>query len=487
MESVVALGELLGVADGPTEADEHQRKDDDEEPRGRLVLLVGIIPAMDDGELALTFRDETLKDERGYWPLEHARKVLAAMTRSPGDGPEADPLWCGLLSLADAEEFVREARRLAPLAHPRGHYNDAVYERYGDAAFPWIADHFADGVLTNRPWNIMANLLHVGTPEAFRIVVGIEDVVSPVWDWREPARFLDAWVTRHPKVAFAELGGRVLAGDDEAKKLLIKLAKGRTRAALEAIGAAHGASGRATIEKLTRLRAILEPGEILAVLDQAQENSDMYAWPRFSYDFESRCEYTALRLVAARDKESDRWGIVLERVTGDNADEIDIQRFTYGSEVQPGYVIGLHPHVPPDVDLGIEGDEAALGVTVSGKAGSITITKELVRELDLRPGKGTEPDGGVGGPAVVALRAYHAKFPGAIWPPVEESVRALGLDPATVDVIAATEAFEHADGKAPSKTKSFKSLAKAIVERAPDAFDPGKPNTDWRKHARHKG
>jgi hypothetical protein len=53
-------------------------------------------------------------------------------------------------------------------------------------------------------------------------------------------------------------------------------------------------------------------------------------------------------------------------------------------------------------------------------------------------------------------------------------------------VIAATEAFEHADGKAPSKTKSFKSLAKAIVEHDSSAFEAGKANTDWRKHAKHK-
>lgn len=444
----------------------------------------------DDDELSLTFRDEPNKDARGLWPLEHARAVIAAMKVSPDFGPAADPLWCGLLSLEDADEFLREARRLAPLAHPRGCYNDAVFLRYGDAALAWVADRFnpRTGVLTNRPWNVVPVLLRIGTPEAFRMVLGVQEIVAAPSEWREPERLLEAWAARHPKVAFVELARQALEGDELAKWQLGELAKGRSRVALEAIGAALGDAARAAIEEATTLRAVLEPADILAVLDQAHANDDMFAWPRFSYGFESRCEYTALRLVAARDRASDRWGVALERVTGANPAEIDVQRFTYGSEVEPGYVIGAHPHVPPDVDLGLEGDEeSALGVTVRGRAGSLTVTAELVRELDLRPKRGTEPDQGVGGPAVVALRAYHAQFPGAIWPPVEGAVRALGIDPATADVIAATDEFEHAASKAPSKTKSFKSLAKAIVERDAALFDPGKPNSDWRKHAKHKG
>lgn len=441
---------------------------------------------MSDDELTETFAHTPDRDERGLWPLAKARATLAALKVSP-PMRDADPLWWGLLSLADADEFLREARRLAPLAHPRGHYNDALFVRYGAAILPWLADHFdaERGVLTNVPWNVMANLLRVGTPEAFAIVLGAKELIEPIWDWRDPARFLEAYAARHPAVAFGALGARVLAGDAAAKKLFVKLAKGRTRAALEAVGAAHGAAGRAAVEKATKLSASLEPAEILALLDAAEAQEDMHAWPRFSYDFDSRCEYTALRLVAARERDGDRWGVALERVTGDDVHEIDVQRYTYGSDVQPGYVIGEREHVPPAVDLGLRGGEdTAVGVTVRGAAGSLAITAATLRELDLRPGRGTEPDGGVGGPAVVALRAFHAAFPGAIWPPVDDAVRALGLDPARADVIASTEHFEHADGKSPSKSKAFKSLAKALVDRDPKAFDPGKPNTDWRKHVK---
>ncbi|MGZ3477747.1 MAG: hypothetical protein ACXWUG_31100, partial [Polyangiales bacterium] len=92
----------------------------------------------------------------------------------------------------------------------------------------------------------------------------------------------------------------------------------------------------------------------------------------------------------------------------------------------------------------------------------------------------------VGGPAVVLLRAYMASFPGAVWPPVEDAIRALKLDPQDAVVVACTDAFAHVDAKPPSTSKAYKSAAKAIVAADPSKFDPGTPNTDWRKHARFK-
>lgn len=52
--------------------------------------------------------------------------------------------------------------------------------------------------------------------------------------------------------------------------------------------------------------------------------------------------------------------------------------------------------------------------------------------------------------------------------------------------MACTEAFAHADDKAPSSSKASKSAAKAIVAADPSTFEAGPANTDWRKHARFK-
>lgn len=69
---------------------------------------------------------------------------------------------------------------------------------------------------------------------------------------------------------------------------------------------------------------------------------------------------------------------------------------------------------------------------------------------------------------------------------MEDAIRALKLDPADAIVVACTEAFAHADDKSPSSSKAYKSAAKAIVAADAGKFDPGTPNTDWRKHARFK-
>lgn len=184
-------------------------------------------------------------------------------------------------------------------------------------------------------------------------------------------------------------------------------------------------------------------------------------------------------------RSSERSGIALERLTGCNEHELDVQRFCYGSEVPPGFPIGDSVHSPPPVTFDLEdGTDSAIKASVRGGAGAITVTKELVKSLDLRPDKGTEPAGGIGGPAAVLLRAYIASFPGAVWPPVDDAVRALKLDPADALVVAQAESFAHADGKAPSTSKAHETLAKAIVAADPSQFDPGASSTDWRKHAK---
>ncbi|MGZ3419905.1 MAG: DUF7003 family protein [Polyangiales bacterium] len=431
-------------------------------------------------------------DARDLWPVDVARSFLNSL-KPPlprfKNHDVTDRMWCALLSLADAAEFVAQARRLAPVPDPRGHYNVAVHERYGDEILPWVADHFeaTTATLHNVPWNIMPLLLRIGSESAFEIVYRSQNLDAPTDDWDEPEKLLAAYVARFPNVAFASLGRRIVAGEAAAAAAFKKLAKGRSRAALAALSHAVGDVERDRIAKELKLSAHLEEDEILGVLDQAAATDEMYAWPRFSYDFEDRVEYTALRLVAVRSRSSERWGIALERITGCDMHEIDVQRFCFGSDVPPGFPIGDSVHSPPAVTFELDGGEdSAIGATVRGAAGSVTLTKELVKSLDLRPGKGTEPEGGVGGPAVVLLRAYMASFPGAVWPPVEDAIRALKLDPQDAVVVACTDAFAHVDGKAPSTSKAYKSAAKAIVAADPSKFDPGTPNTDWRKHARFK-
>lgn len=428
------------------------------------------------------------RDDRDLWPVDVARRYLRGLTPPLArfeDHDRTDRMWCALLSLPDAASFVDEARRLAPVPDPRGHYNLAVHERYGDDVLPWLADHFdgASGTLHNVPWNVMPLLLRIGTEAAFDVVFRARELDAPTYDWSTPDKLLSAYVARFPDIAFASLGRRIVGGDAEAVTAFRKLAKGRSRVALAALDDAH----RDRIAAQLKLSARLEEGEILGVLDQAAEAGEMYAWPRFSYDFEDRVEYTGLRLVAVRSRSSERWGIALERITGCDAHEIDVQRFCYGSEVSPGYPIGDSQHSPPAVTFELaDGADSAIGSSVRGAAGAVTVTKELVKSLDLRPGKGTEPEGGVGGPAVVLLRAYMATFPGAVWPPVEDAIRALKLDPADALVVASTESFAHVDEKAPSTSKAYKSAAKAIVAADPTKLDPGTANTDWRKHAKFK-
>jgi hypothetical protein len=446
-------------------------------------------------DLADNFEDVPELDARGLLPVEKARTILAGIT---AENPVAefrdargDELWRALLSLEDAAEFVREARRLAVRNQPRGHYNLSLFERYGAGIEPWLADRFdaATGTLTNEPWNVMPLLLEMSSERAFEIVSSITTLNSPTYDWDTPEKLHSAWTTRHLPIAAKVLATRALAGDGASGRLLQKLARERSRQTLTAIESALGAPAASALAARLKLVAKLEPDEITSALDAAAAKQDMYAWPRFSYDFEDTVEFSGLRLVAVRSTTDERWGIALERITGCAIDELVVHRFRYGSEVEPGRIFAdeaCSALLPVTLELD-ETSDTALGATIRSDAGAITLTKQLVQSLDLKPGKGSEPQGAVGGPAVVLLRAFLETFPGAIWPPVEATIAALGLDPSHSLVVACTDAFAHADGeKAPSTSKAYASAATAIVKSDPAAFKPGSPNTHWRKHAKHK-
>ena len=51
-------------------------------------------------------------------------------------------------------------------------------------------------------------------------------------------------------------------------------------------------------------------------------------------------------------------------------------------------------------------------------------------------------------------------------------------------MVIATETFDHIGvaGEVPSQSKTYRSLAEAIVACDAKKLVPGKDNTDWRKH-----
>jgi hypothetical protein len=282
---------------------------------------------------------------------------------------------------------------------------------------------------------------------------------------------------RHPSDGWPVLARRALAGS--AEKEFRALVKGRSRRALAAIEAALGEEARKTIEKTFKVKAKLEAHEILAVMDAAKDRQE---WPLFKHEIEPEPErqYIALRIVAARG-EGDEWGVCLDRLSGGDWDHLRVDRHVFGSAVTSS-VTGAPAKIPDVNILGLAANGGpAVGSSIRGPAGMLVLEKSDVKALDLRPGKGTEPGGG--GDQLVLVRAYLAKYPGTIFPPVEDALEALAL-PSAPRMLIAMESFAHAGASsdAPSKSKTYKSLAKALVACDEKAFEPGKSNTDWRRH-----
>src|ERR1700690_915666 len=116
---------------------------------------------------AMSDANITALDERGLMPLARARKHLASVSAF---GPfktndmKTDTTWAALVSLADAKEFVREARRLVWKDSPRGMDTVAPFERYGAAIVPWLLDAIDRKKKTfrNKPWCIAPCLVLAG-------------------------------------------------------------------------------------------------------------------------------------------------------------------------------------------------------------------------------------------------------------------------------------------------------------------------------------
>lgn len=414
-------------------------------------------------------------------PLADARAHLATVS-SFGDWREhrdrEDRTWAALCSLEDATELVREASRLTWTGSPRGMFNVALHQRYGDAIAPWLL-RFVDAparTIRDTPWCIAPCLALVRGAETFRAVLDTDTLETTSYVFGTHDKLVAAMIDRDPETRWPVLAERALAGDAGASALFRKLVRGRSRRALAAIETALGSAERARVEKTFRVSAKLEASEILAMLDAAAAAEE---WPFFQHGFEDVLEYVALRLVAMRG-EGDQWGICLERLTGGDWDRFRFERHRLGSEVSPGKSATV---AVPDVTIEgpAEYDGAAVGSTIRGPAGALTLTEGDLRALDLRPGRGCEPESG--GEQLVLLRAYLARHPGALWRPLDELATELGL-PSVPEAHLVTTAFHHEGGrtKPPSASKTYKTLARAIVARDFTLFEPGKDNTDWRKH-----
>lgn len=129
-------------------------------------------------------------DARGLLPVQEARRFLAAVDVFRRGKPrivrghrvfESDRIWAALLSLDNAEEFVRHAKLMAWEFSGRGRDDTTVLERYGIGILPWIESRLSDdNELVNVPSCVMPCLLAIGTTSALELALRIQSVTDVV-------------------------------------------------------------------------------------------------------------------------------------------------------------------------------------------------------------------------------------------------------------------------------------------------------------------
>jgi hypothetical protein len=219
------------------------------------------------------------------------------------------------------------------------------------------------------------------------------------------------------------------------------------------------------------------PAHVLALLDEAASGAagDLAAWPRFTTGHvPGSAEYHGLRLFAARERDGDRWGVLLERLTG-AGHHLRLIRHT----------IGPHLGRPPTEEnkLPIEAQLDDAGPPPPESEPQLTEAPDYWTKVDRVPA------------FVHALRTAVAAAPRRFYSDPAQALALLGLPPDAV-VIADTDEFMHATGPdlldgqerrswhiLPSSSEGYRSLAEAISARDPARFSPGEPNVAWRLHA----
>ena len=202
-------------------------------------------------------------------------------------------------------------------------------------------------------------------------------------------------------------------------------------------------------------------------------------WPRFCHRlYPQIAEYHGLRLVGARARSGDGWLVILERITG-YGPRTGILHYRYGGAGASGLVEDARR--PLDLELtgeavkGPDGTVSLDGVD-TGPLAMLTEPPDYWGRLEARSG-------------VAPVRAYFEAHP-------RSGLTDTSFVPADHEVLVDTIAFEHADGPEPppehpmrpwhvlpSASIAYRTLAEAIARRDGTVFDPGTPNTDWRRHA----
>lgn len=478
------------------------------------------------------------RDARGLVPLETARGIVArfaAFAKEEGrmvDGTYVRPceeLWAALMSLADAEEFVKEAKRLEWTFHPpKARWRDPAV-RYGAGILPWLRSFIHDeDILVNVPWAVLECLKEIGTPEAFELLLHLDDILHFEGERGQPGPFaadfpfrfdlqaaladfersedisetlaeaVKEFAFENPEHSWARLLVVAESEPDDNSAVLalhvLRLASiERSSEVFAHVVAAVGdeAAVRARFQALgipTRLESSL----VLWMLDRACGDSE--SWPYF-YGLNHERAYHALRLVAARRKNSDEWFALFECLEGSLLDggtgrSLYIRRYIVKADGTAGLLRGVgFPH------LEIE-SEGPLGVVFAGPLGSVTL--DAAKAERYLPHQATAQDV-QDMKETLGVRAYLAEC-GLPFPALSDLFEAIGKGDefAEYDVLVDSTAFEHIVGTAgieydpdgidakwrllPSQSPVYRSLAEAIADRDVSRFQPGGSNLDWRLH-----
>lgn len=129
-------------------------------------------------------------DARGLLPLHEARRFLASVDVFRRGKPrlvhgtrvyESDRVWAALLSLENADEFVRYAKRMSWEFSGRKGDDTTVVERFGNGVLPWLESRLSDDAeLTNVPACVLPCLLVIASTSALELALRIHSVTNEV-------------------------------------------------------------------------------------------------------------------------------------------------------------------------------------------------------------------------------------------------------------------------------------------------------------------
>lgn len=129
-------------------------------------------------------------DARGLLPLLEARRFLASVDVFRRGKPrlvhgarvyESDRVWAALLSLENADEFVRYAKRMSWEFAGRKGDDTTVVERFGNGILPWLESRLSeDAELTNVPACVLPCLLAIASTSALELALRIHSVTNEV-------------------------------------------------------------------------------------------------------------------------------------------------------------------------------------------------------------------------------------------------------------------------------------------------------------------